>query len=183
MPELKKSKLAFVDLETTGLDPSKHEIIEIGCLIAKPRENGRGWDVASELELKVKPQHLETAEPEALRVNGYNDGDWLFAPDLASAMKTLAEEIDDAIVVAQNVTFDWSFLERAFTSTKTDPNIFYHKMDLASMAYGKLFQRENFQKITLRGLCDYFQVKNSDAHSALADTRASFEVFQKLMAL
>lgn len=181
---MKKSKLAFIDLETTGLDPARHEILEIGAVIARPVEGSNSqWEIADELDLKVKPAHLETAEPEALRINGYNDGAWLFAVSLEPAMKTLADQIADATVVAQNVTFDWSFLERAFRQTNLAPQIFYHKLDLASMAFGKLYQRDNFQKYTLRALCDYFGVKHTGAHSALADARASFAVFQKLMAL
>ena len=29
----KKTKLTFIDLETTGLDPEKHEILEIGGVV------------------------------------------------------------------------------------------------------------------------------------------------------
>ncbi|MEK9183615.1 MAG: exonuclease domain-containing protein [Patescibacteria group bacterium] len=35
---MKKHNLAFTDLETTGLDAHKHEIIEIGCIVAKQIE-------------------------------------------------------------------------------------------------------------------------------------------------
>jgi len=33
--KMKNHNLAFTDLETTGLDAHKHEIIEIGCLLAR----------------------------------------------------------------------------------------------------------------------------------------------------
>jgi len=32
---MKKHPLAFIDLETTGLNPDTHEIIEIGCLVVR----------------------------------------------------------------------------------------------------------------------------------------------------
>lgn len=182
---MKKTKLAFVDLETTGLDPSKHEIIELGCLVVRPIDDSPRpkWEVVDELELKVKPTRLDQAEPEALRVNGYNDGDWLFAVSLEQAMKTLSEKIQDTTVVAQNVTFDWSFLEHAFTETKIMPKVFYHKMDLPSMVYGKLHARPELQKLSLWALSEYFGVKNASAHTALADARTTFEIFKKLLDL
>lgn len=182
---LKTTKLSFVDLETTGLDPARHEIIEVACLVAEPASAGGAisWRVADELELKVKPTRLESADPEALRINGYRESDWLFAATLEQAMKTLAEKINDTVVVAQNVTFDWSFLERAFAAAGVTPKIFYHKLDLASMAYGKLFRRDDFQKFSLKALADYFGVENVRAHSALSDTRVTFQIFQKLMEL
>ena len=34
---MKKHNLAFIDIEATGLDVSKHEIIEIGCIITTPK--------------------------------------------------------------------------------------------------------------------------------------------------
>lgn len=182
---MKKSRLAFIDVETTGLIPSKHEIIELGCLVVRPLDDSPRpkWEVVDELELKVKPVHLETAEPEALRVNGYNDGDWLFALSLEQAMKTLAEKIADTTVIAQNVTFDWSFLEQAFAQTGVTPKVFYLKLDLPSMVYGKLHADPKLQKLSLWSLSEYFGVKNASAHTALADARATFEIFQKLMAL
>lgn len=182
---MKKTKLSFVDLETTGLDPARHEIIEIGCLVARPLDDAPRpkWEVVDELELKVKPTRLETAEPEALRVNGYNDGDWLFAASLEQAMKTLAEKIADTTVIAQNVTFDWGFLEKAFHVAGIAPKVFYHKMDLPSMVFGKLHAHPEIQKLSLWALSEYFGVKNERAHTALADARAAFEIFKKLLEL
>ena len=41
---MKKHNLAFIDLETTGLDPDKQEMIELGCVVARQVANpsGRG---------------------------------------------------------------------------------------------------------------------------------------------
>ena len=33
---MRKHNLAFIDVETTGLNAMKHEIIELGCVLAKP---------------------------------------------------------------------------------------------------------------------------------------------------
>lgn len=54
-------RLVFVDTETTGLDPTRHEVWEIAIYSLE-----RGWDV-----LQRRPTYLNRAEPEALAVNGY----------------------------------------------------------------------------------------------------------------
>lgn len=184
---MKKHNLAFIDVETTGLDPERHEIIEIGCIVVKqiPQSGGKGCaiEVVDEFETKVKPEHIETAEPEALRINGYNSGDWLFAADLKQAMKTLSELTDGANMIGQNVFFDWQFIDRAFKTTGVPNKMHYHRIDLMSMAFAKCYHEERLQRFNLGALCDYFGVKNDAAHTALADIRATVEVYKKLLAI
>ncbi len=183
---MKKRNLAFIDLETTGLDADKHEIIEIGCIIARQVErDGRGNDleVIEEFDLKVKPEHIETSDPESLKINGYHEMDWMFAVSLEQAMKMLAEKTDGAMLVAQNVAFDWLFLEKAFAKTGIENKMDFHRIDILSMAYGKLYHDDRAQRFSLRALCEYFDIKNDRAHSALADIRAEYEVYKKLIEL
>jgi DNA polymerase-3 subunit epsilon len=181
---VKKRNLAFIDLETTGLDAEKHEIIEIGCIIVRqiPCE-GRGCDleIIEEIDLKVKPEHLETSDPESLKINSYNDADWLFAISLEQAMKILAEKTDGAVLVAQNIAFDWLFLEKAFVKTKIKNTMDFRRLDLISMAYAKLYHNPKITRFSLHSLCHHFDIKNERAHSAMADIRAEFEVYKRLI--
>ncbi len=175
--------MAFIDLETTGLDPERCEIIEIGAIVARqiPRAGRESkLEVIEEFEFKIKPAHLERAEPEALRVNGYNEGEWLFAPDLAQAMKLVVPKLTDAIMVAQNVTFDWSFLSAAFKQLGIKNPLHYHKLDLISLAFAKLYDNERVQRFSLQALAEHFGIKNEKAHTALADVRVTVEIYKKL---
>lgn len=183
---MKKHNLAFVDLETTGLDPEKHEIIEVGCLIAEqlPRlGKGPTLRIIDELNLRIKPEHLETAEPEALRLNGYNETDWLFAVDLKSALEALVKKAAGAVMVGQNVSFDWTFLERGFERTGVKHNFHYHKLDLLSMAFAKLYDAEAVQRFSLEALADYFGLKNEHAHTAASDIKVTFEIYKRLLGI
>ena len=101
--------LAFVDIETTGFDRDTHEIIELGVVIARMRDGT--LTVVDQVDLKIHPRHIETAEAAALRINGYNEADWLFAVDIEDALKTFAQKTDGAIFVAHNATFDYGFIE------------------------------------------------------------------------
>ena len=181
---MKKHNLAFIDLETTGLDPERQEIIEIGGLIVKqiPRPGkGPSVEVVDEFEFKVKPQHLETAEPEALRVNGYNDADWLFASDLGQVMKVVGEKTVGANMVGQNVFFDWGFLQQAFKKTGVPNKMHHHRIDVITMAFTKLYHDESVQRFFLGALAERFGIKNDRAHSALADIKVTFEIYKKLL--
>jgi len=184
MPTLSPFRLAFVDLETTGLDPDKHEIVELGCIVVEQKVvagKPPQIEVVSEFEYKIKPEHIELADPEALQINGYNSADWLFAVDLPQALKVFAEKTVGAIMVAQNVTFDYSFLRQAFAKTGVTNRMGYHRFDLVSMAFIKLSQKPEVTRFSLRALADYFQIKNERAHTALSDTRVALEIYKKLL--
>jgi DNA polymerase III epsilon subunit-like protein len=171
--------LAFIDVETTGLSRDTHEIIELGLVLARMKDGV--LTVVDELDIKIQPQHIETAEAQALRVNGYNEGDWLFATSLQEAMKVFAEKTKGAIFVAHNVTFDYGFVEKAFEKTGIPNEMHYHKLDTISLAFGILHSNDDIGKLSLRVLCEKYGIENKKAHSAFADAYALYEVFRKLM--
>jgi DNA polymerase III subunit epsilon len=173
--------LAFIDIETTGTDPAHHEIIEIAAIIVRLKDDV--LTITDHIDLKVLPEHIETADPVALRVNGYNEADWLFAVSLEEAMKSFAQKVEGAVFVAHNVIFDYSFIEKAFERTGIENTMHYHKLDTISMAFSVLHNSEDISKLSLRALCQHFNIENKDAHSAYADAYATYELFKKLLKL
>lgn len=181
-----KKNLAFIDVETTGLDCDIHEIIELGVVVVRQQgiENGNPlFEIVEEIDLKIKPENIGNADPVALRVNGYNEIDWIFACTLESAMKILNEKTKDAIMVAHNITFDASFIDKAFKKTNIKNNMHYHKLDTISIAFAKLHLNEDVDKFSLHFLATHFGILNKKAHSALSDARTTFELYKKLMTL
>ncbi|MES2023656.1 MAG: 3'-5' exonuclease [Patescibacteria group bacterium] len=175
---MKKHNLAFIDIETTGLDVTRHEIISIGCVITKP-----DFEIIEEFELKIKPEHIENADKTSLKVNGYKEEDWKDAHDLRDTMKTFAKKVADCIMVGQNVSFDSAFLEYNFIQMKIKNTLHYHKLDTISIAWAKLHREPDLDHFSLRELCARFGIKNENAHTALSDARATFELYKKLMSL
>lgn len=182
---MKKQNLAFVDIETTGLDPDTHEIISIGVVLVFQDWSGTKpvFETIEEFELKVKPESIENAEPVALRVNGYNEADWIFAYKLPEAMKIFSEKTSDAIMVAHNISFDYIFIDKAFRTTGVPNKLHYHKLDTISIAFAKLHGDKDIDRFSLRNLGEHFGIENKNAHSALPDARATFELYKKLMSL
>jgi DNA polymerase III epsilon subunit-like protein len=175
---MKKHNFAFLDIETTGLNLIKHEIIEIGCVVTNPE-----LTVLEEFELKIKPERIEDADPVSLKVNHYNVSDWKGAYPLDKAMKILSLKVKDCIMVGQNVAFDSGFLEYAFTKTGIANSMHYHKLDTISLAWAKLHNEPDLEHFSLRELCLRFDIKNENAHTGLGDARATFELYKKLMEL
>lgn len=181
---MRTRKLAFIDTETTGLLPEQHEIIEIGLVLVDQslsKDKKLVLNIVDEWEAKIKPEHLENADPVALKICHYKEEDWVLALSLKEAIKIFAEKTVDSMMVGQNVPFDHSFLEKAFSKTGVENKMHYHKLDTISIAFTKLYSYEEVDKLSLRVLCEYLGVKNERAHSALSDARATFEVFKKLM--
>lgn len=181
---MKIHNLAFIDTETTGTNPERHEIIELAVIIARqiPQE-GRGpkLEIIEECEWKIKPTHIERAEEEALRVNGYNEVDWMFAVDRKKAMDEFSKKTQSCTFVSHNLVFDYAFVMKAFEETGAENRMHFSKIDTISLAFGRLYDAPLADKFSLRALCQLLKVENSKAHTALADTRALVEIYRKLL--
>lgn len=170
--------LAITDIETTGLDPIGHEIIEIGLVLADQKT----LEIREQWTVKIQPEHIETAEPEALAVNGYKAEEWVDAYKLKLAMKFYQKKTTDAIFVAHNVTFDWSFIYEAFSKCDLTSTMDYHRLDLFSIAWG--IHPQGLMKYNLVALCEHFGIpKEPDPHKAINGAIAALEVLRKLRSL
>ena len=185
---MKKHTLAFVDIEATGLDPFRAEILEVGIVLAEQRTDDTGkhfLEKIGEHNIQLIPEHIHTADPKALEVCKYHKRDWSLAVPQKQGLQEVAKLLQGSVLVAQNVGFDWAFLQKAGHDYGIDFDavVHYHKLDLASMAFGKLYHDEALFKFSLREMTVYFEVTNINAHTALSDARATFEVCKKLLYL
>jgi len=175
---MRNHNFAFVDIEATGLNLLKHEIIEIGCVVTDPELN-----VLEEYDIKVKPENINNADPTSIKISHYNTPDWKDAVPLEEAMKIFASKVKDCIMVGQNVAFDSGFLEYAFAETGIANPMHYHKLDTIAIAWAKLHHEPDLVHFSLREMCMRFGIENPKAHTALSDARATYELYKKLMSL
>jgi DNA polymerase III alpha subunit (gram-positive type) len=133
--------LIVTDTETSGLDPARHELIEIGAIKLDPmtlEETGR-------FERRVMMRYPETAEAKALEVNGYSPDLWADATTLIEAMYDFQVFSKDGVFVAHNVAFDWAVIQAAFRRTAVKNLMDYHQLDLPSMAWMLNPHRKSFR--------------------------------------
>jgi hypothetical protein len=150
--------LAFADVETLGLNPLHHRVIEIGYASIQDDD----WTDFSVDVLRFTPsrQDLILAQPEALKVNGYYAGhpDWVSAPvcdsDEAVALwRKVAEDLRGYVLVNQNVAFD-----RKFTYFE----LCRHKVSRHDCAVGASTPYSSMDDAATRGpwASDSFEIRN-----------------------
>lgn len=183
---MKTHNLAFIDTETSGLDPDKHEIIELAVVLVRQVDRpGKGpkLEVIAEKDWKIKMTNREAAEDQALRVNGYNEVDWMFALDLESALREFAKLTEGATFVSHNLTFDYAFVSKAFAKTGVENKMHYGKLDTISIAFARLYDIPQATSFSLKALAALFKIENKKAHTALADTVTLVEIYKKMMGI
>ncbi len=126
--------LAITDIETTGLDSSVHEIIDLAVLIV----DQKSLRVRTQYTARVKPLHVRTGAKRALEVAGYSPSAWRTAVDLETALTVYSQKAADAIFVSYNVFLAYSFLDAGFKSTGVEDPTEYHRLDIFSLAWSRL---------------------------------------------
>jgi DNA polymerase-3 subunit epsilon len=164
--------IVFVDLETTGLDPTRHEILEIAVLCVEPRT----LQMLGGVNVRVRPEHLETADPRALQICGYDAEGWADALPLREALASIGALLEDALLAGHNVGFDWSFLAAGFQRVGLPlPKMDYHRLDTASLAW-TLVAEGQIDSMSLGAVCAYIGIDRPTPHRAYADAMCSLEV-------
>ncbi|MEA2020567.1 MAG: 3'-5' exonuclease [Patescibacteria group bacterium] len=171
--------LVFFDLETTGLDPLRHEIIEVAAVVARPPY----FRAFGEFEIKIAPCHIETADPQALEINQYSKKRWRTAVELEHGLRIFNCFAASKLLAAYNVGFDMSFLIPALNKLNIKPKFDYHYLDVASIAYWELQGNPEVSGLGLTEMCEHFGIENKQPHYALSDAHATHKLFQALKAL
>jgi DNA polymerase-3 subunit epsilon len=188
-------KLFFTDVETTGIDPCKHAVIQVAGQIVI---NG---EVRERFDYRVRPMDGDVIDEEALRVNGVKREDLMhFAPPreaYARLTQILGRYIDKYsrtdkfFFVGYNGRFDYDFLRQFFE--KVGDRYFgswfwVPAIDVMTIAGFVLAgERQNLPNFRLATVAAYFGVKPSgDLHDAQTDiemTRQVFDILAKRMGM
>lgn len=155
--------LAFVDTETTGLDPDRHEVWEVALrLRVLPDEDGKApADVVRQWFL---PVDLGKADPVALTIGRYYDR--FEAPPTQREKRGLLEWTDPhaefaaefaelthgAHIVGACPSFDDGFLKRLLRKNGACPGWHYHLIDVEALAAGALGLEPPWDSDELNGL-------------------------------
>lgn len=98
----------FVDVETTGLDPHKDEIIELAMVPFTYSHDGRIFEVHDAFERFQEPSGL--IPPEITRLTGITDA--MVAGHKIDPAEVTSFASGAALVIAHNASFDRRFVER-----------------------------------------------------------------------
>lgn len=161
-----KNPLVFFDLETTGTNITKDRIVELSLLKVHP--NGKE-------EIKTKRINPEMPIPkEASDIHGITDEDVKNEPTFRQIAKSLADQIEGCDLAGFNSNrFDIPLLAEEFLRVGVDVDFSKKKLIDVQIIFHKKEQR------TLEAAYKFYCNKTlEDAHSAEADTKATYEVLK-----
>jgi CBS domain-containing protein len=163
---------AFViDTETTGLDPAKARIVEIGAL---PLKGGK-LDEKSALRRLVNPG--EPIPPVATRIHHIDDAMVASAPGFAVVWPDLAAAISGSILVGHTLGFDLAVLKRECERAGL-PWAPPRTLDTALLAE---VVEPNLGGFTIEHLASWLGVSVDGRHSALGDAAVTGRIFLALL--
>jgi len=180
-----------IDIETTGLDSHRHDVIELSI-----HRLGMGGEEAQKTWC-LKPLTPDTMDPVALRINGHKADDLLHrtkegreryqeaAQVIIEVENWLAEDgmpAEKRFLIGQNVAFDRERLEQLWVKLNSRDSFPFGRRYMDTMVV-ELFldycKGQFADAYNLGTLVKKYGITNSKAHTAAADTLATKQVFEK----
>lgn len=176
--------LAMLDVETTGLVPGYHEMIDIGLVVTTVD----GTPIDS-LFLRIQPEHPERTSEGARSVNAFDAARWrdLGALDASQAVDSL-RRFHSAVaggrhmmLVAFNSQFDAAFLDHLFRGVDASWRELYHYfvLDIPSMAWVLGYRELTGSALASRlGIEDEPRV--AEEHTGITGAMLNVRIYQEL---
>ncbi len=168
---LASTSFVIVDVETTGWHPEQAAITEIGAV------RFAGGEVTAEFSALVNPGGPIPADITAL--TGITDEMVRQAPPMAAVLPEFLAFAGNCVLTAHNAPFDVGFLTAACGSCRI-PWPAFAIVDTAVLAR-LVLDGADVPDCKLATLADYFGARTRPCHRALADAKATAEVFGGLL--
>jgi|ERR1035437_3578253 DNA polymerase III epsilon subunit-like protein len=165
--------LAFLDCETTGLDPDQHEIWEVGLILRD--ENGdheHTWQL---------PVDLGRADPIALNIGRFHERRKSFTTGLDRFSRDFARLTHGAHLVGAVISFDEERLRRLLRRHHACPTWHYHLVDTEALVAGQYSIQPPWDSNALSRLVGV-DPDDFDRHTALGDAAWARALFDAVMA-
>ncbi|MEC8890501.1 MAG: 3'-5' exonuclease, partial [Chloroflexota bacterium] len=161
---LTNTVFAAVDLETTGLDPSRDQIIEVAV---------------QRFTLNTEAGHFSTLvnshipiPPEVSKLTGITSNDLVNAPNFNEIKNQVSGALQGAVLVGHNIDFDLKFLSKCgiFPTGAV--------VDTLDLAY--IIDRDS-PDYRLQTLVERYQIDPGAKHRALSDCLSTMHLFLLLL--
>lgn len=160
------SRLAFVDLETTGANPRTDRITEIG-LVLVDGEQVETWSSLVNPGIEISPFISE--------LTGITNAMVASAPAFATLAETVLSRLRERLFIAHNARFDYGFLKQEFARA----GLRFHARTLCTVKLSRTLFPEH-KKHNLDALMQRHGLKATGRHRALADARLIHQFWQGL---
>lgn len=148
---------AVVDVETTGFGKSDR-IVEIAIVLVSNGQITREWETLVNPDRDISNSNIHGITSELVSM----------APTFEEIASEVGYLLNGRILVAHNIAFDSRMLRQEFVRIDGD------------IEFGQGVCTLQATKMKLSAACDEYGVRNSLAHRALGDARATAQVFLQL---
>lgn len=156
-----------IDLETTGLDPRRDKIIEIGVVRIERGETVEEWETFVNPGRKLPERIVE--------LTGIHDGDLSGAKPIGEVLPELLGFLGEDVLLGHGILFDFSFLKKAAVNERMS----FERQGIDTLKIARKYLK-NLESRSLGALCKHYEIPHS-AHRALGDARATAVLYQKLV--
>lgn len=169
--------LVVVDVETTGLEPERHDVYEVA--LQKITDEG---DLDSELYYWIEPESLVTASPAALQIGRIYERQQDMEKRCAAAIE-IARFTTGAHLIGANPGFDAIFLRKFLLEWRVMPAWHYQMIDIESMAICGI--PPGLRPCGLSDICAALGIEqeDDDKHTAKGDCDRTRKAFATLKGL
>lgn len=162
------AKLAFVDIETTGMRAIYDRIIEIGILRVE------GSEVTKTFHSLIDPQtHIPS---EITFMTGITGRDLENAPTFRQIKEDILEILDGCVFVAHNVRFDYGFIKNEFRRLELS----YKAKHFCTVRLSRMLYPQ-YKHHNLDSLIERFGFSCEKRHRAFDDAKILFSFYQKVL--
>lgn len=176
----KFKKICFFDTETTGLDPNKDHIIELGYVVYE-YINGEIMQTRKKDILAKLPNGERLSIDISLLTH-------IYERDLVSSREELLNEIrnmiklENTIFFAYNASFDLSFIRKELNFPSLNINChdlywFFQRQSFWTDDIGRWLAFENKKLVTVAKM---LEINYNNAHRAINDAEVLFEILKKI---
>lgn len=156
-----------VDIETTGLSRANDRIIELGAIRIRDGKPVEECDILVNPGIEIDDfiSELTGITNEMVKDKPYID----------KAIEGFLNFLADDIIVGHNVGFDLGFIK----AVCNEKGIVFERYRVDTMYLARK-ALPNLRHHKLKTLCKYYNIVNENAHRAISDCKATYNVFLKL---
>lgn len=156
------------DIETTGLDPFKDKVIEIGAIKL------RGKEIIDEFSVFVNPEM--SIPKDIVELTKITDEMVKDSEKIEDVLPKFLNFCEGSTVVAHNAKFDVGFINQKAKAM----NIEYSPSVIDTLHWAKILLPDQ-KRFGLKYITNYFGIILESHHRAVDDAKATAEVFQKFL--
>lgn len=168
---MKQFPYIIVDIETTGLDPTKAEIIEVAALKVEKGEIREVFNHLIKIDFPLPS--------EIVQITGLSDELLADGEPKEEVLRQLIKFLGQETLVAHNAEFDLPFIKYHL---KTALNAGLANQELCTLKLARKLV-PGCPSYKLQKVAEYFQIPTPVLHRAIADAEITYQLWLKLIEL